>query len=55
VNNKRDIAENSLNEIHGQISAIQSKLMSLGVELNSSHMEVEFDEDYFNNLPDDPN
>jgi len=55
VNNKRDIAENTLNEIHGQISAIQSKLVSLGVEINSTHMDVEFDEDYFNTLPEDVN
>mmetsp|Transcript_30912 Transcript_30912/g.30550 ORF Transcript_30912/g.30550 Transcript_30912/m.30550 type:complete len:112 (+) Transcript_30912:707-1042(+) len=29
--------------------------MSLGVEIDSGYMEIEFDEDYFNNLPDDIN
>ncbi|CAG9312098.1 unnamed protein product [Blepharisma stoltei] len=55
VNNKKEIAEAALREQQSHISAIQSKLMSLGVEIDSSYMEIEFDEDYFNNLPDDIN
>lgn len=52
VNSKMEIAKNTSNVIRSHITAIQTKLMSLGESVEDP-MDVDVDEEYFGSLPDD--
>uniref|UniRef100_A0A7S3I8U5 Ubiquitin carboxyl-terminal hydrolase n=1 Tax=Fabrea salina TaxID=342563 RepID=A0A7S3I8U5_9CILI len=51
VKDKKSSAEEETKKLNSEIAAIQSKLASLGEEVQG--MEVEVDEEYFSALPDD--